>query len=141
MRQQKCLYVWIISSRMLALLYCLGCCVSCCTTPIVWTVCLTAGLPSQAMRKMIEGTGSSFAPLATPDLRRLLYRACRHPNRFIRETSYHALAAICSYCKGPQLREFGDQVAECLQDGLSENWSQVAPVPSEQLSKRLATCR
>ena len=93
------------------------------------------------MRKIVEGTGPLFAPSATPDLRGLLYRACRHPNRFIRETSYHALAAICSYFKGPQLQEFGVQVAKCLQDGLSENWSQVAPVPSEQLTKRLAPCQ
>ena len=124
---------------MCSLLCYFGHCVGCCTTPIVWTVCLTAALLSQAMRKIIEGTGPSFAPLATPDLRGLLYRACRHPNRFIRETAYHALAAICSYCKGPQLQEFGAQVAECLQDGLSENWSQVPPVsPSGQLSKGLS---
>ena len=79
----------------------------------------------QAMKLMIEGIGPTFAVELTPDLLRLLYEATRHPNRFIRETSYHTLAAICSYSVGATLQGFGKDVAACLQDGLSENWSQV----------------
>lgn len=87
----------------------------------------------QAMRLMIEGIGAPFAKQLTPDLLNLLYRATRHPNRFIRETSYHTLAAVCSFSAGQPLHEFGREVATCLQDGLSENWSQVDLLSLESL--------
>lgn len=77
------------------------------------------------MKLMIEGIGPAFAAQLTANLLGLLYKATRHPNRFIRETSYHTLAAVCSFSAGPPLQRFGREVATCLQDGLSENWSQV----------------
>ena len=79
----------------------------------------------QALRKIMEACGQSFQPHLTPELRALLYKAIRHPNRFVRETSYHVLATVCTLSAGPNLKQFGGEVAECLQDGLSENWSQV----------------
>ena len=79
----------------------------------------------QALKIIIEGMGQAFADQLTPDLLRLLYKATRHPNRFVRETSYHILAAICKVSAGRPLQGCGKEVAVCLQDGLSENWSQV----------------
>ena len=79
----------------------------------------------QAMQHIIEGCGEKFQPEATPELRDLIYRALLHPNRFVRETCYHILATLCRVCAGPELGGFANEVAVRLQDGLSENWSQV----------------
>ncbi|KAK9917751.1 hypothetical protein WJX75_007815 [Coccomyxa subellipsoidea] len=79
----------------------------------------------KALQKIMEGCGAAFQPHVTPELRRLLFRALLHPNRFVRETGYHITATLCTLCAGPQLEAFAPEVAERLQDGLSENWSQV----------------
>ena len=82
-------------------------------------------LPDQALQQVVEGCGAAFRPCVTPDLRALLLRTLLHPNRFARETAYHTLAGLFGLCQGPQLLEWGEEAAERLQDGLSENWSQV----------------
>jgi hypothetical protein len=84
----------------------------------------------QAVLEVVEGCGDGFAPHVTPELRALLLRALLHPNRFVRETCYHITAAVCRLSAGPALRGFAQEVAERLQDGLSENWSQVGPLSS-----------
>ena len=61
----------------------------------------------------------------TPELLDVMFRALLHQNRFVRETCYHTLAALCALCSHEQLLGFSDRVAERLQDGLNENWSQV----------------
>jgi len=61
----------------------------------------------------------------TPELRDVIFRALLHQNRFVRETCYHILAELCMLCSHEQLLEFSDSIAERLQDGLNENWSQV----------------
>ena len=55
----------------------------------------------------------------------MIFRALLHQNRFVRETCYHILAELCMLCSHEQLLEFSDSIAERLQDGLNENWSQV----------------
>lgn len=87
--------------------------------------CIFTEPPLQALRKVVDGIGPAFSKLVSAELLGLLYKAARHPNRFIRETSYHTLASICSVSKGSALKGFGRELATCLQDGLSENWSQV----------------
>eukprot|EP00884_Botryococcus_braunii_P015994 jgi/Botrbrau1/3078/Bobra.0070s0065.1 len=79
----------------------------------------------KALQHIIEGCEDRFQPAVTPSLRDLIYRALLHPNRFVRETCYHILASLCRVCAGPELEGFAADVAEHLQDGLSENWSQV----------------
>ena len=79
----------------------------------------------QALQQIINGCGEAFQPHATPELRGVVLRALLHQNRFVRETCYHVLAALCALCSRPQLLEFTEAATERLQDGLNENWSQV----------------
>lgn len=81
------------------------------------------------MRRIIENTGVGFQRHLTTELLDLLYKSCRHPNRFVRETSYHTLAAVCSISPASSVHQLGYALAEVLQDGLSENWSQVRSSP------------
>lgn len=74
----------------------------------------------------MEGSGERFKQHNSAELRALLLRACHHPNRFVRETTYHILARLSTLAAGPDLRAFGSELATVLQDGLSENWSQVS---------------
>lgn len=63
----------------------------------------------------------------------LLLRACRsmhHPNRFVRETAHFTAATLCQALQGEgegRLLAVGQDLAERLADGLSDNWSQVRP--------------
>jgi hypothetical protein len=78
------------------------------------------------LHRVVAGTGSSFVPYATPELRALLYQCFNHMNRFVRETAYLALAALCTALLGtPELEGMAVEIAEKLRDGLSDNWSQV----------------
>ena len=80
----------------------------------------------RCLHRVVAGAGASFAPHATPELRKLLYSCFDHMNRFVRETAYLALAALCTALKGtPELEGMAQEVAERLKDGLSDNWSQV----------------
>ena len=79
----------------------------------------------QALQQLAEGCGPAFAGAATPELRALLLRGLHHPNRFVREAGYHTLAALCAAAPPGSLGAWGAEAAALLQDGLSENWSQV----------------
>ena len=78
------------------------------------------------MQQIIDGCGKAFSPHVTPELLGvLLFRALLHQNRFVRETCYHILAALCTLCTHEQLLGFAHSAVQRLQDGLDENWSQV----------------
>ena len=79
----------------------------------------------QALQQIIVGCGEAFRLHMTPELQDVIFRALLHQNRFVRETCYDILAVLCTLCSHKQLLEFSDSVAERLQDGLNENWSQV----------------
>lgn len=79
----------------------------------------------KAFQQLVEGTGSAVAPYITADVQDLLYRSMHHPNRFVRETAHFTAASMCEALAGPQLLEIGQDLAERLADGLSDNWSQV----------------
>ena len=79
----------------------------------------------QALQQLAEGCGQAFAAAATPELRGLLLRGMHHPNRFVREAAYYTLAALCACAPPGSLDAWGAEAAARLQDGLSENWSQV----------------
>ena len=80
------------------------------------------------LQQIVEGCGNEFAPYVTPELRSVIFQALLHRNRFVRETCYHTLAALCALCSRAQLLQFASDAAERLQDGLNENWSQVGLV-------------
>jgi len=48
-----------------------------------------------------------------------------HPNRFVRETAHFTAATLCQALQGERLLSAGQDLAERLSDGLSDNWSQV----------------
>ena len=78
----------------------------------------------QALEMVMEGCGPVFAKCADEELRDLVFASLYHPNRFVRETGYRCLAVLCRISAGDALHGFGPRAATCLQDGLSENWSQ-----------------
>jgi hypothetical protein len=79
----------------------------------------------RCLHRVMSGAGVAFAPHATPELRTLLYSCFDHMNRFVRETAYLALEALCSALRGTaELAAMAAEVAARLQDGLSDNWSQ-----------------
>lgn len=80
----------------------------------------------QCAHEVMAGTGVAFAPHATPEVRALLRRCFSHMNRFVRETGYLAMAALCTALSGTDaLEQIAEEVASDLVDGLSDNWSQV----------------
>lgn len=54
-----------------------------------------------------------------------LWKCLYHPNRFVRELGYKLSGDLCSIFAGQPLESWGKELALKLQDGLSENWSQV----------------
>lgn len=52
-------------------------------------------------------------------------RSMHHPNRFVRETAHFTAATLCQALQGERLLAVGQDLAERLADGLSDNWSQV----------------
>lgn len=85
----------------------------------------------RAVHCVAEGAGASFAPHATPELCAILYDCFNHMNRFVRETSYLAVAAVCAALRDvPELAVLAPELAVRLRDGMSDNWSQVCPLPA-----------
>jgi hypothetical protein len=75
---------------------------------------------------IVTGTGKAFASSATPELRQLVYKCFSHMNRFVRERAYDAQAGLCAALAGTEdLDDMGVEIAEHVNDGLSDNWSQV----------------
>ena len=96
---------------------------------------------AQALQQVMEGCGRAFGACVTPRLRALLLTALLHPNRFARETGYHILAALCALCAGEQLlQDLAPEAVPRLQDGLSENWSQVSAFWRVALIRGPALC-
>jgi hypothetical protein len=79
----------------------------------------------RALQHIMEGCGPDFAPRLDDDLRRLVYKALLHPNRFVREACHFILATMCRLLAGQRLIDLGPELARKLGLGLSDNWSQV----------------
>jgi hypothetical protein len=80
----------------------------------------------RCLHRIVSGTGKLFAASATPELRQLVYKCFSHMNRFVRETAFNAQAALCEALAGTdELDAMGVEMAERVNDGLSDNWSQV----------------
>jgi len=81
----------------------------------------------KTVQRMMVGLGRRFEPEITPALLLLLRRSTRHINRFVREMAYHSYAAICLAMSYEFMTEkkLGDELADIIYQGLSDNWSQV----------------
>lgn len=60
---------------------------------------------------MMQGVGHAFRPLATDDLRAVVYRSLLHPNRFVRESGYFALGAMVETFTEEAMETLGVEVA------------------------------
>lgn len=79
----------------------------------------------QAVHAIMRGCGASFHSQVDDELVQLVLKSLNHPNRFVREVSYHITATICELLAGASLRPYAPLIAQHLRNGLSENWSQV----------------
>ncbi|KAI7841245.1 hypothetical protein COHA_005082 [Chlorella ohadii] len=79
----------------------------------------------RALQHVMEGCGEAFRPHLDDPLRRLVYRALAHPNRFIREACHFIMGSVCKLLEGPELEAVAPELATKLGLGLSDNWSQV----------------
>jgi hypothetical protein len=108
----------------------------------------------RALQHIIESGRAAFRPYIDGDLRQLVYRALRHPNRFVREA--------CQFIVGSIALSFGDddsdgdgggggneltvplimELASELARGLGDNWSQVRYAASVSTRKLvIEACR
>ena len=67
--------------------------------------------------------------IATLSLYKPWLDAWRVCGRFVRETGFRTIEAMCAVCAGPPLHDIGQEVAERLADGLSDSWSHVRCYP------------
>ena len=84
----------------------------------------------RALQHIMEGCGGpQFRPYIDASLRALVYRALRHPNRFVREACQFILGSIAVSFKGTEeyyeLMDLLPELCAELALGLSDNWSQV----------------
>lgn len=68
----------------------------------------------RSLQRMMEGTGTAFRPLVSDDLRQLVYRTLKHPNRFVRESGYFAVGAMVETFTAESMDELCVEVAEQL---------------------------
>ena len=94
----------------------------------------------QALRSLIRGCGKPYQPFFDDTVQDRLWSCLYHPNRFIRETAYATASDLCALFAGPPLGAWGAVFAVKLQDGLSENWSQVSSVCLLQVLVHSAAC-
>ena len=89
-------------------------------------ISMECALP-QILQGLIKGAGQAYQPFFDDPVQQRLWKCLYHPNRFIRETGYEICGDLCSIFAGQPLEGWGKDLAVKLQDGLSENWSQVSP--------------
>ena len=103
----------------------------------------------QALQGLIQGAGQAYQPYFDAPMQQRLWKCLYHPNRFVRELGYELSGDLCSIFAGQPLDSWGRDLALKLQDGLSENWSQVkhqlsppttATAPSYILAKSMSRC-
>jgi len=96
----------------------------------------------RCLQSVIEGCGKAFNEHITQNLLDLIFQALNHTNRFVRETGYQLCASLVRLGR-PQdelsenigalavevednaILKHGEQFADYLKRGLSDNWSQV----------------
>ena len=94
----------------------------------------------QALQSLVRGCGTSYQPFFDDAVQQRLWSCLYHPNRFIRETAYATAVDLCGAFAGPPLQAWANAFAEKLQDGLSENWSQVGPCSFQWQPQRHLLC-
>ena len=83
-----------------------------------------------ALQCAVEGCGIGFEPYINQELLDLLFKALKHPNRFVRECGFKVLAVIVisvpmSAEPSDVMKQYWPPLAQHLADGLADNWSQV----------------
>lgn len=103
------------------------------------------------LRRCLEyavcGCGTSFLVEVDTELFELCETSTLHVNRFVRESTYNVLAAICE-CERQETqngvaivtRQHGDRIATQLYRGLCDNWSQVRLAASTAARQFLLGC-
>ena len=96
-----------------------------------------------ALLQAVEG-GGALAGVGAGELLQLLFAALKHPNRFVREMGFRALAVVVCVPKGnspgehlAELYTYWPSVAKHLAEGLADNWSQVRMASSVALRQFL----
>ncbi|KAL3162831.1 hypothetical protein ABBQ32_009285 [Trebouxia sp. C0010 RCD-2024] len=94
----------------------------------------------KALQGLIQGARQAYQPYFDDPVQQRLWRCLYHPNRFIRETGYEICGDLCSIFAGQPLESWGKDLAVKLQDGLSENWSQVRLAACHAARALLSSC-
>ncbi|XP_050404936.1 uncharacterized protein LOC126820858 [Patella vulgata] len=93
----------------------------------------------KCLQNVIEGCGYGFNEFVDQDLLDLVFSSLTHTNRFVRETGYYVCSSLvgCGFndtvsdsergqhLEGNAIYQHGEQFADYLGRGLSDNWSQV----------------
>ncbi|XP_068751859.1 uncharacterized protein [Montipora capricornis] len=96
----------------------------------------------RCLQSVIEGCGKHFNEHITQNLLALIFQALNHTNRFVRETGYQLCASLVRLGRQQDqtseaamtgevdvednaILKHGEQFADYLKKGLSDNWSQV----------------
>ncbi|DBA94489.1 hypothetical protein WJX77_006689 [Trebouxia sp. C0004] len=94
----------------------------------------------KVLQGLIQGSGPAYKPFLDDAMQQRLWLCLYHPNRFIRETGYETCGDLCNIFAGPALQTWGKDLAVKLQDGLSENWSQVRLAACHAVRALLLNC-
>ena len=94
----------------------------------------------KALQGLIQGAGQAYQPYFNEEVRQQLWQCLYHPNRFVRETGYETSGNLCAIFAGTPLQLWGKELALKLQDGLSENWSQVLLYSAELVTTSSCSC-
>ncbi|CAH3155687.1 unnamed protein product [Porites evermanni] len=96
----------------------------------------------RCLQSVIEGCGKAFNEHITQNLLDLIFQALNHTNRFVRETGYQLCGSLVRLgrvedklsgatlspsvnVENNAILKHGEQFADYLKKGLSDNWSQV----------------
>lgn len=94
----------------------------------------------RCLQSVIKGCGKGFNENVTQNLLDLIFQALNHTNRFVRETGYQLCASLVGLgrqqdetseaaekvaAEENSILKHGEQFADYLKKGLSDNWSQV----------------
>ncbi|ESO94206.1 hypothetical protein LOTGIDRAFT_232463 [Lottia gigantea] len=107
----------------------------------------------KCLQNVINGCGYSFNKFVDQELLDLIFSSLTHTNRFVRETGYYVCSSLVACGFNDQVKadeginkleenaiyQHGEQFAEYLGKGLSDNWSQVRLAGSVATRKFLSS--
>eukprot|EP00127_Corallochytrium_limacisporum_P001876 Clim_evm31s88 gene=Clim_evmTU31s88 len=75
----------------------------------------------KTVHEFLKAQPDEFLPFFSDRLKVILLKSLSHRNRFVRETGYYFIANLSQANGFPHEQRY----AECISDGLADNWSQV----------------